>query len=102
MSNIQQITPFLHTSDIKAAVAFFRDILGFSEVPLPHKGYAYMYRDHIGIRILESNDTDGGLPGNRRFACYIDVKDVDAIFVELAEGLANLPHGDVMGPVNQP
>lgn len=102
MSNIYRITPFMHVRDVKAAMAFFKDILGFKALPLPNQGYAFMHRDGIAIRILQSNDKDGGLPGNRRFAYYIDVEDVDAIHSEIKAGLDTLPHGDVMGPVNQP
>jgi hypothetical protein len=41
-------------------------------------------------------------PGNRRYAYYIDVRDVDQLYAELKPKLDSLPKGDVYGPVNQP
>src|SRR2546430_12234016 len=46
--------------------------------------------------------SDGAPPGNRRFAYYIDVRDVDGLYTELKPKLDTLPKGDVYGPVNQP
>ena len=39
--------------------------------------------------------------GNRRFAYYIDVRDVDGLYAELKPKLDTLPKGDVYGPVDQ-
>jgi len=56
---------------------------------------------------------DGGLPhpatdgrrwrtaGNRRFAYYIDVRDLDQLCAELRPKPDMLPKGDVYGPVDQ-
>jgi hypothetical protein len=40
-------------------------------------------------------------PGKRRYAYYIDVRDVDQLYAELKPKLDTLPQGDVHGPVNQ-
>jgi catechol 2,3-dioxygenase-like lactoylglutathione lyase family enzyme len=101
MSNIIQVTPFMHVEDLQRALAFFNDILGF-ETLFHSPGYAYVQRDAAGIRILESSRTDGGLPGNRRFAYYVDVRDVDALHAELKPALDTLPPGDVHGPADKP
>ena len=61
-----------------------------------------MHRETVGFRILEQKGADGAPPGNRRFAYYIDVHDVDALYAELKPKLDTLPKGDVFGPVNQP
>jgi catechol 2,3-dioxygenase-like lactoylglutathione lyase family enzyme len=101
MANFIQITPFIHVLDLKAALAFFTDVLGF-EVRFQGGGYAYVHRETVGIRLLQNdNPEDGAPPGNRRFAYYIDVRDVDALHAEFKPKLDGLPKGDVHGPVNQ-
>ena len=101
MSNFIQVTPFMHVDDMEKALAFFNDILGF-ETLLRQQNYAYLHRETVGFRILEQRGADGAPPGNRRFAYYIDVRDVDRLYAELKPKLDTLPQGDVFGPVNQP
>jgi len=96
-----QVTPFMHVPDIDAAVAFFRDILGF-DVLFREDDYAYVEREGCGVRMLQNRGDDGAPPGNRRFAYYFDVRDVDALHAELAPALATLPAGDVHGPADKP
>jgi catechol 2,3-dioxygenase-like lactoylglutathione lyase family enzyme len=100
VSNIIQITPFMHVEDLGAALKFFNEILGF-ETTFRLPGYAYVRRDTAGIRILETNRADGGLPGNRRFAYYVDVHDVDALYAELKPKLDTLSPRDVHGPADK-
>jgi len=98
--NLMQITPFVHVPDLSAALEWF-DLLGFS--PLFQQGnYAYVSREGVGVRVLESTAEDGtAFPPHRGFSCYVDVRDVDAIFAEVAPRL-HLAGVEVMGPVNQP
>lgn len=96
-----QVTPFLHVPDIDAAVAFFRDVLGFT-VGLEGGGYAYVEREGCGVRMLQNVGEDGAPRGNRRFGCYFDVDDVDALYAELKPRLDGLPPGDVHGPADKP
>jgi hypothetical protein len=63
--------------------------------------YAYAQREKVGSRLLEQKGEDGAPPGNRRFAYYIDVHDVDLLYAELKPKLDALPKGDVYGPVDQ-
>jgi len=100
LSNFIQITPFMHVEDMDRALAFFTDILGF-KLLLRVSNYAYLERETAGFRILEQGGPDGAPPGNRRFAYYIDVHDVDGLYAELKPKLDTLPKGDVYGPVNQ-
>lgn len=100
MSNFIQVTPFLHVDDVDRAVAFFTDILGFT-VGLRFDDYAYLYRETVGIRMLQNRGSDGAPPGNRRCAYYIDVRDVDGLYAELKPKLDSLPPGDVHGPANK-
>ena len=101
MGNFRQITPFMHVPDIEAAVAFFTDVLGFA-VLVRMGDYAYLHRETAGIRILQNCGDDGAPPGNRRFAYYVDVNDVDALHEELKERLGRLPAGHVHGPADKP
>jgi catechol 2,3-dioxygenase-like lactoylglutathione lyase family enzyme len=101
MSNFLQITPFIHVPDLDAAISFFEDLLGF-RTRVKGGGYAYVEREEIGIRLLQNHGEDGAPPGNRRFAYYIDVRDVDALHAELKPKLDALPAGDVHGPADKP
>lgn len=101
MSNVIQITPFMHVLDLESALAFFTDVLGF-KLTLRSPGYAYVELEGAGIRIMENDAVDGAPPGNRRFAYYLDVRDVDGLYAQLKSRLDTLPARDVYGPVNQP
>ena len=101
MSNFKQITPFMHVEDLDRAIRFFTELLGF-EVLLRYPDYAYVERESVGFRIRQQTGPDGAPPGNRRFAYYIDVRDVDALYAELKPKLDTLPVGDVHGPADKP
>ena len=100
MGNFIQITPFMHVDDIGRAIAFFTDILGF-EVGVRMEDYAYVWREKVGIRVMQNKGSDGAPPGNRRFAYYIDVRDVDQLYAELKPKLDTLPPRDVHGPADK-
>ena len=100
MTNFRQITPFMHVPDLEGALAFLTDILGF-RTWLRMRDYAYVEREGCAIRILESKGPNAAPPGNRRFAYYIDVNDVDALHAELKPKLDTLPAGEVEGPLDQ-
>jgi len=100
VSNFIQITPFMQVDDLDRALVFFNDILGFQTL-LRVSNYAYVHRETAGFRILEQRGVDGAPPGNRRFAYYVDVRDVDQLYAELKPKLDTLPKGDVYGPVDQ-
>jgi catechol 2,3-dioxygenase-like lactoylglutathione lyase family enzyme len=101
MPNFIQITPFMHVPDIGEAVAFFEDVLGFATL-FRMTDYAYLEREGVCIRMLQNHGQDGAPPGNRRFAYYVDVRDVDALYAELKPKLDALPPGDVHGPADKP
>jgi catechol 2,3-dioxygenase-like lactoylglutathione lyase family enzyme len=100
MTQFEQVTPFLHVPDLQKALDFFTDILGFT-VPYRQDGYAYIHRETVGFRLLEAEE-DQAAAGRRRFAYYIDVRDVDALYAELKPKLDTLPPGDVHGPADKP
>jgi hypothetical protein len=94
--NFIRITPFIHVPDIDKAIAFF-EMLGFTKYI--HFGtYAYLERETCGVRLLQIAGDDGAPPGNRRFAYYIDVEDIAALYTELKPLLDAMPAGDVHGP----
>ena len=100
MSNFIQITPFMHVEDLEKALIFFNDVLGFA-TQFRARDYAYIHRETAGMQILEQEGADAAPPGTRRFAYYIDVRDVDQLYAELKPKLDTLPTRDVYGPVNQ-
>lgn len=100
MGQFIQVTPFMHVPDIDAAVAFIVDTLGFDLV-VRFADYAYVEREGCGVRLRENQGDDGAPPGNRRFAYYFDVRDVDALYAELKPRLDALPSGDVHGPADK-
>ena len=100
-TNFVQITPFMHVEDLEKALAFFNDLLGFATL-YRESNYAYVEREGAGIRIMENIGDDGAPPGNRRFAYYVDVRDVDALHAELKPKLDSLPPRDVHGPADKP
>jgi catechol 2,3-dioxygenase-like lactoylglutathione lyase family enzyme len=85
--------------DIEAALTFFTDILGFKAL-FREGNYAYLHRETVGFRILEQRGEER-VTGTRRYAYYIDVRDVDQLYSELKPKLDTLPKGNVHGPVNQ-
>ena len=99
MTNFQQVTPFLHVADLQKALDFFTGILGF-HVPFRQPGYAYVHRETVAFRLLEVAE-DEATKGDRRFAYYIDVEDVDALYEELKPRLDTMPPRDVHGPADK-
>jgi len=101
MANLVQVTPFMHVENLDKAVAFFTGILSF-ELGFRAGNYAYLRREAVAFRLLEASGSEAAPPGNRRYAYYIDVRDVDALHAELKPKLDTLPAGDVAGPLDQP
>lgn len=99
-TNFIQITPFMHVPDLAKGLEFFSAVLGF-QVVVRMDEYAYIEREGIGMRLMQNQGEDGAPPGNRRFAYYIDVRDVDALYAELKLKLDTLRLRDVHGPVNK-
>jgi catechol 2,3-dioxygenase-like lactoylglutathione lyase family enzyme len=97
--NIIQITPFMHVEDIEAARAFMTDVMGFATV-IRRANYAYMEREGAAIRLLQVPEQY--VKGNRRYAYYVDVLDVDKLHAELKPRLDTLPKGHVIGPKDRP
>ena len=101
MSNFIHVTPFMVVDDLNRAVSFFTDLLAFKVLYRSRHDYAYVQRETAGFRILEQKGPEGAPPGNRRFAYYIDVHNINSLYAELKPKLDTLPKADVYGPVNQ-
>ena len=86
--NFIQITPFLGTGQIRRAIAFYTETLGFT-LCADFAGYAYIERQHVGIRLLKLDSGAPHPPGCSHV--YIDVRDVDVLFAELEPRLQMLP-----------
>jgi catechol 2,3-dioxygenase-like lactoylglutathione lyase family enzyme len=97
--NVIRITPFIHVPDIDAALSFFND-LGF--VTYFRTGtYAYVQRECAGVRLLQNQGDDGAPAGNRRFAYFVDVEDIEALYQELKPKFDAMPQGAVHGPADK-
>ena len=83
-----QVTPFLGVAAMEPALAFYRDLLGFT-VHVNDGGYAYVERERIGLRILALDVDALNSPGCSHI--YIDVRRVDALFADYEPQLAALP-----------
>jgi catechol 2,3-dioxygenase-like lactoylglutathione lyase family enzyme len=101
MSNTLQITPFMHVRDLRPAITFLEEVLGFETLFRLGDEYAYLEREGAGLRVLARADAIVFPPRSGRFAYYIDVRDVDSIYAELEEKLRALPRGDVHGPADK-
>ena len=93
-----QVTPFLGVAAMEAALAFFRDTLGFI-VYVDEGGYAYVERERIAFRLLELEDGARNSPGCAH--AYVDVADADALFAELEPKLRELPSDRWGAPCDQ-
>lgn len=101
LMTLYQITPFMRVPDFEAGKRFFVEVLGFTaDFELPN--YCYLCRDRVAIRMMGNTEEDFAPPGNRRYAHYVDVADVDALYAELKPRLDRLPPDDVFGPCDQP
>ncbi len=101
MANIIQVTPFMLVPKLDTALDFMTDVLGF-RVDHQMSDYAYVSREGAGLRILEAGAGNPFQPGTRRFGCYFDCRDVDALYAELKPKLDRLDRGDVHGPADKP
>ncbi|PZO49401.1 MAG: glyoxalase/bleomycin resistance/extradiol dioxygenase family protein [Alphaproteobacteria bacterium] len=98
--NFIRITPFIHVPDIEAALRFFND-LGFTTY-FRMGDYAYVQRECAGVRLMQKENDDDAPPGNRRFAYYIDVEDIEKLYAELKPVLDAMPAGNIHGPADKP
>ncbi len=97
--NIMQITPFMHVKDMDSAIDFMTQVMGFG-ITIRMKNYAYLDREGAAIRLLAVPAQYS--KGNKRYAYYVDVMDVDALYADLKPRLDTLPKAHVIGPIRRP
>jgi uncharacterized glyoxalase superfamily protein PhnB len=86
-----QGAPVLHVPDVRAAAAFYRDVLGFTW-DFGDDNYAVVWRDNSAIHFVRA---DGGPRGIHLFQW---VKNVDAYYREVVDRGATVQRE----PANQP
>ena len=84
-------------ADMGKAIHFYTSVLGF-EIGVQMEGYAYLVRDAIAIRLIQSGES--GTPNQQ--SCYICVEMIDALYDEMKPRLDTLPVGRVRAPFDQP
>ncbi len=100
MRNFVQITPQLLVPSLEQALGLFRDVLGFV-VPFSAIDYAYVEREGVAFRLLELPGVTATPPEQALRSSYIDVRDVDGLYAELAPKLSTLLPEDVEAPRDQ-
>jgi catechol 2,3-dioxygenase-like lactoylglutathione lyase family enzyme len=100
MRNFVQVTPQLLVPGLAEALALFRDVLGFA-VPFGTANYAYVEREGVAFRLLELPGVTAAPANRAQRSSYIDVRDVDGLYTELAPKLATLSPDDVEAPRDQ-
>jgi predicted enzyme related to lactoylglutathione lyase len=89
---LSRIMPELPSDDVPAAVAHYRDVLGFT-VNHQQRDLGVMDRDEVRLLLIARTPAHAGIGS----ACFY-VRDVDALYTELVRS-----GGDVQGePVSQP
>lgn len=101
MTQVHQVTPFLHVPDLEAALAFFCDTLPF-EVKFREGTYAYVELVGCGLRLLEERHRVLTPDGKARVSVYIDVSNVDELHAQLRDRLERLPPEWVEPLMNKP
>ena len=99
MGPLIQVTPFFGVSDMDAATAFYRDVLGFT-LYVNEGGYAYLERERVAIRLLALEGEVAWKIGSCH--AYIDVRSADGTFAEVEDRLAGLPAERWGKPKDQP
>lgn len=100
-SLVRAVTPFVLCTDLQVQVAFYQRCLGF-EMTFQADNYAFLRHGGAGLRLLECPPNEDGTPLGHNQAFYIDVTDVDALYVQLKPALDSLAEGRVRAPFDQP
>ena len=102
MAYLDGISPIVPVRDVGATAAFYRDILGFDVRTLMEDGsFALVGRDQAGVSLVRGDDA--ALEATRtNISAYIWVKDLTALWDELAPNLETLDEGRVRAPFTQP
>lgn len=89
---LRQALPALHVPDVAAAIAHYRDVLGF-RINYAQPDLGVMDRDDVTVLLLERKDR-----GQGHGACEFYVRDADALHAELVARGANVQGEPVSRP----
>jgi catechol 2,3-dioxygenase-like lactoylglutathione lyase family enzyme len=102
MAEVQGIAPIIPVTDVRAAVAFFCDTLGFERRNDDGRGgWALIVRGEAGIQFIAAGpDYDPDNPACQTSA-YVWVEGLDALWEEVRDALSDLPPERVRPPFDQ-
>lgn len=78
-ARIVSVAPMLNVADSIAEIAFFRDVLGFTDL-LGEPGYAVMHRDGNEVHIAENHDEAVLSHVKGHMQIYVQTDDIDAMW----------------------
>ena len=79
MHHLQRAEPVLASLDILKTVDFYNAYLGFTKVGWKDEHYAILHRDQVTLHFWKCDDKI--YPEHT--SCYIIVKDIDGLYIEL-------------------
>lgn len=80
----RQLIPMLRTWQMDASIAFYTEVLGF-RCESSREGWAALRRDDVEIMLSQRNSHAGGTAPAFTGSLYIEVQDVDALWLELKD-----------------
>jgi uncharacterized glyoxalase superfamily protein PhnB len=92
VTQCRQIMPELPVDDVPAAVAHYRDVLGFS-VNYQQHDIGVLDRDACRVLVIARTDKHTGIG-----SCYVYVRDADALHAELTASGATVQAAPVSRP----
>ncbi len=99
-TDIHQVTPMLHVANCAESIDFFVQILGFRAI-FRSEDFALVRRGGASVRIVEEKGREKVDAKNARTTVYVEVYNVDALYLERENALATLPKDDVVKPITQ-
>ncbi len=89
---LEKALPELPTNDVPAAVAYYRDVLGF-HINYAQHDIGVMDRNDVTILLIARTERHTGIG-----SCYVYVRDADALHAELLAGGAQVQGEPVSHP----
>jgi catechol 2,3-dioxygenase-like lactoylglutathione lyase family enzyme len=89
---LRKIMPSLPLSDVRAGVAYYRDVLGFN-VNYAQDDIGVMDRDDVTVLLIARTDKHTGIG-----SCYVYIRDADGLHAELMAKGANVQGEPVSHP----
>ncbi|MEO0918693.1 MAG: VOC family protein [Pseudomonadota bacterium] len=102
MPVLEGIAPIVPVSDMAAAIAFYRDILGFDVRTETEDGsFALVARDQAGVSLVKTVDEDVLKATRDNISAYVWTEDLSGLWTELKPALSQLDTGRVRAPFTQ-